>query len=122
MHWCWLPRYGPRLSVTSRCVGLGHRNRWPLLRPEATSRLTQAHISLGVHNQSSNPQFAIAGHFVGDPTANFLYRRVTRGGQVIIACLCAGMLGGGAFALAISLRAAITFTGPIVVASAIAIV
>ena len=43
------------------------------------------------------------------------------GGQVIIACLCAGMLGGGAFALASIPAAAIAFTGPIVVASAIAI-
>ena len=43
------------------------------------------------------------------------------GGQVIIACLCAGMLGGGAFALACIPAAAIAFTAPIVVASAIAI-
>ena len=43
------------------------------------------------------------------------------GGQVIIACLCAGMLGGGAFALASIPAAAIAFTGPIVVASAITI-
>ena len=43
------------------------------------------------------------------------------GGQVIIACLCAGMLGGGAFALASIPAAAIAFTAPIVVASAIAI-
>ena len=37
------------------------------------------------------------------------------GGQVIIACLCAGMLGGGAFALASIPAAAIAFTAPIVV-------
>ena len=43
------------------------------------------------------------------------------GGQVIIACLCAGMLGGGAFALASIPAAAIAFTAPIVVASAITI-
>jgi diguanylate cyclase len=43
------------------------------------------------------------------------------GGQVIIACLCAGMLGGGAFVLASIPAAAIAFTAPIVVASAIAI-
>ena len=43
------------------------------------------------------------------------------GGQVIIACLCAGMLGGGAFALASIPAAAIAFTAPIVIASAITI-
>src|SRR6185369_16806578 len=43
------------------------------------------------------------------------------GGQVIIACLCAGMLGGGAFVLASIPAAAIAFTAPIVVASAFAI-
>jgi diguanylate cyclase len=40
---------------------------------------------------------------------------------VIIACLCAGMLGGGAFVLASIPAAAIAFTAPIVVASAISI-
>ncbi len=43
------------------------------------------------------------------------------GGQIIIVCLCAGMLAGGAFASASIPIAAIAFTAPIVVASAIAI-
>ena len=43
-------------------------------------------------------------------------------GQVIIACLCAGVLGGGTFVLASVPAAAIAFTAPIVAASAIAIV
>ena len=43
------------------------------------------------------------------------------GGQVIIACLCAGMLGGGAFVLAGIPAAAVAFTAPIVIASAIKI-
>jgi diguanylate cyclase len=43
------------------------------------------------------------------------------GGQVIITCLCAGMLGGGAFVLASIPATAIAFTAPIVVASAITI-
>jgi diguanylate cyclase (GGDEF)-like protein len=43
------------------------------------------------------------------------------GGQVIIACLCAGMLGGGAFVLANMPAAAIAFTAPIVVSSAVTI-
>ena len=43
------------------------------------------------------------------------------GGQVIITCLCVGMLAGGAFASASIPIVAIAFTAPIVVASAIAI-
>ena len=43
------------------------------------------------------------------------------GGQVVIACLCAGMLGGGSFVLAGIPAAAVAFTAPIVLASAIAI-
>ena len=43
------------------------------------------------------------------------------GGQVIIACLCAGMLGGGAFVLASIPAAAIAFTAPIVISSAVTI-
>ena len=43
------------------------------------------------------------------------------GGQVVIACLCAGMLAGGAFAFASVPPAAVAFTAPIAVASTIAI-
>jgi diguanylate cyclase len=43
------------------------------------------------------------------------------GEQVIVACICAGMLGGGAFVLASIPAAAIAFTAPIVVTSAITI-
>ena len=49
------------------------------------------------------------------------FSNASPGGQAIIACLCAGMLGGGAFALASIPAAAIAFTAPIVVASAITI-
>jgi diguanylate cyclase (GGDEF)-like protein len=42
-------------------------------------------------------------------------------GQIIIACLCAGVLGGGTFVLASVPAAAIAFTAPIVAACAIAI-
>ena len=42
-------------------------------------------------------------------------------GQVVIACLCAGMLGGGSFVLAGIPAAAVAFTAPIVIASAITI-
>jgi diguanylate cyclase len=49
------------------------------------------------------------------------FANASPGGQVVIACLCAGMLGGGAFVLASVPAATIGFTAPIVVASAIAI-
>lgn len=49
------------------------------------------------------------------------FSNATPGEQVIIACLCAGVLGGGTFVLASVPAAAIAFTAPIVVASAIAI-
>ena len=89
------------------------------LRQRRTARC-EALTRLGAHNQSSNPQFPIAGHFVGILPLIF-FADASPGGQVIIACLCAGMLGGGAFALASIPAAAIAFTAPIVVASAIAI-
>jgi diguanylate cyclase len=49
------------------------------------------------------------------------FSKASSGGQVIIACLCAGMLGGGAFVLASIPAAAVAFTAPIVLASAITI-
>jgi diguanylate cyclase len=49
------------------------------------------------------------------------FANASAGGQIIIACLCAGMLGGGAFAFASLPAAAIAFTIPIVVGSTIAI-
>jgi diguanylate cyclase len=49
------------------------------------------------------------------------FSKASAGGQVIIACLCAGMLGGGAFVLACIPAAAVAFTAPIVLASAITI-
>ena len=50
-----------------------------------------------------------------------LFANASPGGQIIITCLCAGMLAGGAFAFASIPVAAIAFTAPIVVAAAIAI-
>ena len=49
------------------------------------------------------------------------FTNASPGEQVIIACLCAGVLGGGTFVLASVPAAAIAFTAPIVVASAISI-
>ena len=47
--------------------------------------------------------------------------RQSNGGQLIIICLCAGMLCGGAFAFASVPAAAVAFIGPICIGSAIAI-
>jgi diguanylate cyclase (GGDEF)-like protein len=49
------------------------------------------------------------------------FNDVGSGGQLVIACLCAGMLGGGAIAFATIPAAAIAFTAPIIVGSGIAI-
>ena len=49
------------------------------------------------------------------------FTNASPGEQVIIACLCAGILGGWTFVLASVPAAAIAFTAPIVVASAISI-
>jgi diguanylate cyclase len=49
------------------------------------------------------------------------FSNASAAGKVIIACLCAGTLGGGVFAFASLPAAAIAFTAPIVVGSAIAI-
>ncbi len=46
----------------------------------------------------------------------------TPGAQLLISCLCAGMLCGGAFALASMPHAAVAFTTPIFIASAITLV
>jgi diguanylate cyclase len=51
----------------------------------------------------------------------FFFSNASPGGKVIIACICAGTLGGGVFAFASLPAAAIAFTAPIVVGSAIAI-
>ena len=50
-----------------------------------------------------------------------LFSNASPGEQVIIACLCAGVLGGGTFVLASVPAAAIAFTAPIVATSAVAI-
>ena len=49
------------------------------------------------------------------------FSNASPGEQVIIACLCAGVLGGGTFVLASVPAAAIAFTAPIVATSAVAI-
>jgi diguanylate cyclase (GGDEF)-like protein len=51
----------------------------------------------------------------------WFFEGASSGQQLIITCLCAGMLGGGAFAFATLPVAAIAFASPLFIASAIAI-
>ena len=51
----------------------------------------------------------------------FLFPNSSTSGRLIITCLCAGMLGGGAFAFASIPVAAIAFTSPIFIASGLVI-
>ncbi len=51
----------------------------------------------------------------------YFFQDASPGEQLLIACLCAGMLCGGAFALASIPAAAVAFTGPIVLAAAISL-
>jgi C4-dicarboxylate-specific signal transduction histidine kinase len=52
----------------------------------------------------------------------FFFQEASPGAQLLIACLCAGMLGGGAFALAGVPAAAAAFLGPIALASSWALI
>ena len=47
------------------------------LRQRRIARVRPTYVS-GAHNQSSNPQFAIARHFVGNSTADFFCRCIAR--------------------------------------------
>jgi hypothetical protein len=51
----------------------------------------------------------------------FFFQDAAPGTQLLIACLCAGMLCGGAFALAGIPMAAVAFSGPIAIASCVAL-
>ena len=80
-------------------------------RPSSVSRRT---IVRAVRNA-----FLLGGMWATLPL--LFFANASPGGQVIIACLCAGMLGGGSFAFASLPAAAIAFTIPIVAGSSIAI-
>jgi diguanylate cyclase (GGDEF)-like protein len=89
------------------------------LRQRRTSRVRPAHVSGNTIARAIRNSLLLGILWATLPS--IFFADASPGGQVIIACLCAGMLGGGAFALASIPAAAIAFTAPIVVASAITI-
>jgi diguanylate cyclase (GGDEF)-like protein len=89
------------------------------LRQRRTARVRPTHVSAHAISRSIRNSLLLGILWATLPL--IFFADASPGGQVIIACLCAGMLGGGAFALASIPAAAIAFTAPIVVASAITI-
>ena len=89
------------------------------VRQRRTARVRPTHVSAHTIRRAIRNSLVLGTLWATLPLICFA--DASPGGQVIIACLCAGMLGGGAFALASIPAAAVAFTAPIVVASAIAI-
>ena len=78
-------------------------------KPQSVSRRTMHRLVLNA--------FILGTAWAIVPVAFFA--NATNGGQLVITCLCAGMLAGGAFAFATIPVAAIAFTAPIFVGTAI---
>jgi diguanylate cyclase (GGDEF)-like protein len=91
--------------------GLKARSSWRISKPQVVSRRA-------MHNVVRNA-FVMGCMWAIVPIAFFA--DATSGGQLVMTCLCAGMIAGGAFAFATMPIAAICFTGPIFVGSAICI-
>ena len=89
------------------------------LRQRRTAAVRPKQVSAHTVTRAIRNSLLLGGLWASAPL--IFFADAAPGGQVIIACLCAGMLGGGAFVLASVPAAAIAFTAPIVVASAIAI-
>jgi diguanylate cyclase len=89
------------------------------LRQRPTAHVRPTHVSAHTITRAIRNALLLGSLWATLPL--IFFADASPGGQVIIACLCAGMLGGGAFALASIPAAAIAFTAPIVVASAITI-
>jgi hypothetical protein len=89
------------------------------LRQRRTARVRPTHVSARTIARAIRNSLLLGTLWATLPL--IFFAEASSGGQVIIACLCAGMMGGGAFALASIPAAAIAFTAPIVVASAITI-
>ena len=89
------------------------------LRQRRTADARPSHVSAHTINRAIRNSLLLGILWAFVPL--IFFADASPGGQLIIVCLCAGMLGGGAFALASIPAAAIAFTAPIGVASAIAI-
>ncbi len=115
------PRSGPRLNASWRWSGPQRSNFLFIRRLQALEVSSREFlIRFTSRDLPCDPQRSITGWSMGAMPLIF-FSKASSGGQVIIACLCAGMLGGGAFVLACIPAAAVAFTAPIVLASAITI-
>jgi diguanylate cyclase (GGDEF)-like protein len=92
-------------------LGIRARASWRIAKPQFVSRRS-------IHRLVRNA--LILGSAWGVVPATF-FADATNGGQLVITCLCAGMLAGGALAFATIPVAAIAFTGPILLGTAICI-
>src|ERR1700728_4329385 len=90
------------------------------LRQRRTARMSPTQVSARTISRAIRNSLLLGSLWATLPL--IFFANASPGGQVIIACLCSGMLGGGAFALASIPAAAVAFTTPIVVASAVTIV
>jgi diguanylate cyclase len=89
------------------------------IKQRRTADARPAHVSARTVTRAIRNSLFLGALWASLPL--IFFKDASPGGQVIIACLCAGMLGGGAFALASIPSAAIAFTAPIVVSAAITI-
>jgi diguanylate cyclase (GGDEF)-like protein len=102
-------------SATVVCIAIfaavKARASWRVAKPQFVSRRT-------IHRLVRNA-FILGIAWAIVPVAFFA--DASNGGQLVITCLCAGMLAGGAFTFATIPVAAIAFTAPILVGTAICI-
>ena len=91
--------------------GVKARASWRVAKPQSVSRRT-------IHRLVRNG-FVLGSAWAIVPAAFFA--NATNGGQLVMTCLCAGMLAGGALAFATIPVAALAFTGPIFIGTAICI-
>ena len=89
-------------------LGLRVRSSRRIAKPQFVSRKTMHRIVLNA--------LILGAAWAIVPVAFFA--NATNGGQLVITCLCAGMLAGGAFAFATIPVAAIAFTAPIFLGTA----
>ena len=99
------------MVVLSTLSGLKARVSWRVAKPHAVSRRA-------IHRLVRNA-FTLGSLWAIVPIVFFT--NATNGGQLVMTCLCAGMLAGGAFAFATIPVAAIAVVTPIILGTAICI-
>ena len=89
-------------------------------KSQSSAGLTPSHVSGRAIIRAIRNAFLLGGLWAVPPL--LFFAEATSTGRIVIACLCAGMLGGATFALSSIPAAALAFTIPILIASGIAIV